>query len=51
VVRSDVGNRSVSHAKSLVIVESGVLQGLIETSDRSLVHLVVLPIAAMNPHY
>ena len=37
-------------SKPLVAVKSGILQGLIETGDRSLVHLLVRPVAAVNPH-
>src|SRR5690349_4107492 len=37
-------------SEPLVIVESGILEGLIETGDRSLVHLLVQPIATVNPH-
>src|ERR1044071_10194112 len=35
--------------ESLVAVESGIVQGLIETGDRSLVHLLVRAVAAVNP--
>jgi len=34
----------------LVAVKSGVLQGLIKTGDRSLVHFLVQSVAAVNPH-
>ena len=41
----------VQHASQpLVGGEPGVLQGLIETGDRSLVHFLVRPVAAVNPH-
>jgi hypothetical protein len=38
-------------SEALVAIKSGILQSLIETCDRSLVHLLVRPVAAVNPHY
>ena len=37
-------------SEPLVTVKSCIMQGLIETGDRSLVHLLVRAVAAMNPH-
>src|SRR6185503_6567743 len=37
-------------SEPLVSIQSGILQGLIETGDRSLVHLLVQPVAAVSPH-
>ena len=41
----------MQHASEPVVaVKLRILQRLIETRDRSLVHLLVRPIAAVNPH-
>src|ERR1044071_6470370 len=42
----------VQHASEPVVAaKSDIQQRLIETSDRSLVHLLVRPVAAVNPHH
>lgn len=37
-------------SESLVLIESGVLQGLVEAGNCPLVHFLVQPVAAVNPH-
>src|SRR5262249_3081215 len=45
------GEVIVQHASEpFVAIKSSILQGLIETGDRSLVHLFVQSIAAVSPH-
>ena len=42
----------VQHASELFILgQAGIFQRLIETRDRPLVHLLVRPVAAMNPDH
>src|ERR1700741_3346455 len=41
----------VQHASEpLVVIKLGIMQRLIETGDRALVHLLVQPVAAVSPH-